>query len=300
MSLLHIHGGEPSSEFSRFVFEVLIDALFDLLVLVPFLFLTYLLMEFIEHNAKGKVEGFMKKAGDCGSVFGAVLGAIPQCGFSAAASSLFCGRVISMGTLVAVFLSTSDEMIPILLSGSVPPLRVLFIVIYKIAVAALVGLLLDFVLRLMKKGKQEINIDAFCEVDGCGCERGVFHSALYHTLKITAFVFAVTLVLNTLIFFIGEERIAALVGAVPLLSHFVAALVGFIPNCAASVMLATLYSDGIISAGAMTAGLFSGAGVGMLVLLKQNKNMRENATVLLTLFVTGVVFGALLDLILFI
>ena len=299
MPLLHSHS-EDSGILHAFLDEVLLHALRDLLILVPFLFLTYLLMEFIEHRAKGRVEGFMKKAGGCGSVAGALVGAVPQCGFSAAASSLFCGRVISMGTLVAVFLSTSDEMIPILLSGSVPPLRVLFIVLYKILVAALVGFLLDFLLRLMKKDEREINIDALCEVDGCGCERGVFYSACHHTLKISVFVFAVTLVLNALIFFIGEDRISAVVGALPLLSHFAAALVGFIPNCAASVMLATLYADGIISAGAMTAGLFSGAGVGMLVLLKQNKNIKENLVIFGVLFVSGVLFGALLDLILFI
>lgn len=290
----HNHGGESVV---KAIEEILLHGILDTVKLVPFLFITYLIMEFIEHKAEEKTERFIKKAGKFGPAVGGLIGAIPQCGFSAAASNFFAGRVISIGTLVAVFLSTSDEMLPILISESVPVTTLLVILGYKAMVGMIVGFIVDFVIKLLGKEKGEINIDAICEEDNCHCERGLFHSALHHTLTITLFILIVTLIINALVFFIGEKNIALGISSVPILSHLVAAIFGLIPNCAASVVLSTLCVEGLISAGVMTAGLFSGAGIGLLVLFRMNKNLKENLTVTAILVASGVVFGILLDLI---
>ena len=291
----HSQGGE--NLFIAALEEIFLHGILDTLKLVPFLFITYLIMEFIEHKAEEKTERFIKKAGKFGPAVGGIIGAIPQCGFSAAASNFFAGRVISIGTLVAVFLSTSDEMLPILISESVPVTTLLVILGYKAIVGMIVGFIVDLVIKLLGKEKGEINIDAICEEDNCHCERGLFHSALHHTLTITLFILIVTFIINALVFFIGEETLALAISSVPVLSHLVAAIFGLIPNCAASVVLSTLCVEGLISAGVMTAGLFSGAGIGLLVLFKMNKNLKENLTVTAILVATGVVFGILLDLI---
>ena len=294
MFLLHTHGGEG---IAAFLDEVLLHGVADTLKLVPFLFLTYLLMEFIEHKASDKAAAFMQRAGRLGPVIGGALGAVPQCGFSAAAANLYTGRVITLGTLIAVFLSTSDEMIPILIAGDFGVLEVVFIVLYKVAVGILVGFAVDLALRLFHKEREDINIDEICERDECHCERGIFYSAAHHALTISLFVLIVTLLINAAVFFIGEETLGAAVSSVPVVSHIAAAIVGLIPNCAASVLLATLCSDGIISVGVMLSGLFSGAGVGLLVLTRVNKRPLECAVIALILVLSGVLFGLLSEII---
>lgn len=295
MAFLHAHS--EGEGVVRVLEEVFLHGLLDTLKLVPFLFLTYLLMEFIEHRSAEKTRRLVQRAGTLGPVIGGALGAVPQCGFSAAAANLYAGRVITVGTLVAVFLSTSDEMLPILITGDIPVTTVLFILLYKALVGILVGFALDFALRLLNRGGEEINIDAICDEDNCHCERGIFLSALHHTLTISAFVLLVTFCINGLVLAVGEESLGNAVGALPVLSHIVAAVVGLIPNCAASVVLSTLCAEGIISSGVMMAGLFSNAGVGLLVLFRVNKKLRENLLVVALLIIVGVVFGLLGDLI---
>ena len=294
MALLHTHA---EGEKAHWVTEIFLHGLLDTLKLIPFLFLTYLLMEFIEHRAGEKAEGFMKRAGVFAPAIGGALGAIPQCGFSAAAANLYAGRVVSMGTIVAVFLSTSDEMIPILVSGSVPVGTVVLVVLYKALVGIMVGLALDLVMRLMKREPEKINIDAICDEDNCHCERGIWYSALHHTATISLFVLLVTLAINALVFFVGEENLGAIMYGRPFISHIIAAVFGLIPNCAVSVALTTLYTEGLITAGTMMSGLFSGAGVGLLVLCKVNKKPKENALIIGIVLAAGVLFGLLGDLI---
>lgn len=293
MFLLHAHAADSESGVIAFLKQVVHESAIELLKLLPFLFLTYLLMEFIEHKASDKAERFMKKAGAFGPAVGGVLGAVPQCGFSAAASNLFAGRVITVGTLVAVFLSTSDEMLPILIGSSIPFGDAMLLVLYKASVAVAVGFLVDIGLRLAKKGQREINIDELCEKDECHCERGILHSAIHHTITISIFVFAATIAINTVVFFVGEEELGTVMNGKPVLSHIVAAVVGLVPNCASSVLLASLYSEGIITVGTMLSGLFSGAGVGVLVLFRVNRHTKENLFVLMLLIVSGVAFGLL-------
>lgn len=291
MFLLHAEAGEAA----HWAEEIFLHGLLDTLKIIPFLFLTYLLMEFIEHRAGDKAENFMKKAGVFAPVVGGALGAVPQCGFSAAASNLYAGRIISMGTIVAVFLSTSDEMIPILLSGSVPVGTVALVVLYKALVGIAVGLFVDFIFRLMNRDKEKINIDAICDEDNCHCERGIWYSALHHTVTISLFVLLITFAVNALVFFVGEENLGGVMYDVPVISHVIAAIFGLIPNCAASVALTTLCTEGFISAGTMMAGLFSGAGVGLLVLFRVNKSVKENLLVVGIILLSGVIFGLLGD-----
>lgn len=292
MFLLHTHAqGQAHHWFD----EIILHGLVETVKIIPFLFLTYLLMEFIEHRAGDKAERFMRRAGVFAPIVGGTLGAVPQCGFSAAAANLYAGRVISIGTIIAVFLSTSDEMIPILVSGKIPVGTVALVVLYKALVGIAVGLSVDLVLRLMHKKAEPINIDAICEEDNCHCERGILYSALHHTATISIFVLIITLAINTLVFFLGEETIGAVMYDKPLISHVLAAIFGLIPNCAASVALTSLCTEGLITAGTMMAGLFSGAGVGLLVLFKVNKKIKENLIIIGIIVVVGVIFGLLGD-----
>lgn len=301
MTLLHAgegaHLGEMSGGeiFRALLHDVLLDGLLDTLKIAVFLFLTYLLMEFIEHRSSGKIEGFIARAGRYGPAVGGLLGAVPQCGFSAAASNFYTGRLISMGTLVAIFLSTSDEMLPIMLSGRVSVGAVFAVLGYKLFVGMAVGFATDAVLHFMHRDDAKINIDEICENDNCHCERGIFHSALHHTLTIGGFVLLVTLLINALVFFVGEDALASVMYDKPFVGHLIAAVFGLIPNCAVSVALTTFCIDGYITAGTMLSGLFSGAGVGLLVLLRVNKHRRENAAVIAILLAAGVAFGMLAD-----
>ena len=292
-----LHADQSSEGVILFLESVILEGLIDTLKIIPFLFFTYLLMEFIEHRAGEKTERIISRAGIFAPIIGGAVGAVPQCGFSAAAANLYAGRVISIGTIIAVFLSTSDEMIPILISGSVPVVTVCLVVLYKAAVAMIVGLAVDFVLRILNKKQDKINIDAICDEDNCHCERGILHSAVHHTLTISAFVLIITIVINALVFFIGEENLGAVMYNKPFVSHLIAAVFGLIPNCAASVALAGLCTEGLITAGTMMSGLFSGAGVGLLVLFRVNKQYKENLLIIGIIVACGIIFGMIGDLI---
>lgn len=265
----------------------------DSLKLLPFLFLTYLLMEFLEHKAGDGVQKIISRAGRAGPVAGGALGLVPQCGFSAAAAGLYAGRVVTPGTLLAVFLATSDEMLPVFLGEGVPVSRILTVLGLKFVIALLVGFITDFLLRCHIR---DMHVEELCEDEHCHCERGILRSALHHTLHIFIFVLIINILLTGAFEFIGEERIALLVNSVPILGTVLAALVGLIPNCAISVAIATLWTHGVISGGAMLAGLLTGAGAGLLVLFRTNKRLKENLLLVSVLFGAGILFGCLLDL----
>ncbi len=284
--------------FGLFIEEVIFHGITDTLYLIPFLFLTYLLMEVIEHKAGDKTLKFMKASGKLGPIAGGLLGAVPQCGFSSVASNLYCGKVITTGTLIAVFLSTSDEMLPILIGNENIMLKtVLFILLYKILVAVLVGFIVDIVFRLLKKGGEDINIDELCDNDNCHCERGIFYSALHHTLSISLFILLCTFLINAAVFFISEDVLVSVMYDKPVISHIIAAAFGLIPNCAASVALSEFYAEGFITLGTMLSGLFSGAGVGLLVLFRLSKDIKRNLIIIGILIISGAFFGLLADLI---
>ena len=238
--LLHSHTSvEGASLFMQILDGVVWDAVLDTLKVIPFLFLTYLLMEFIEHKASGKTVALLERSGKAGPAIGGALGALPQCAFSAVAANLYTGRVISLGTLIAVFLSTSDEMLPLMISSGAGWQAILTIIAYKLTVGIIAGFAIDLVLHLLRRDKEKIDIDEICDNDNCHCERGLLFSALHHTLTISAFILAVTLVINALVFFVGEEALGEVVSRIPVLSHLISALIGLIPGCATSVALTT-------------------------------------------------------------
>ena len=293
--LLHTNA-ESESFLTDLLKEVFLHGILDTLKIIPFLFLTYLLMEFIEHKGSEKIQGTMKRAGVFGPFVSGLFGAIPQCGFSTVSANLYTARIITLGSLIAVFLSTSDEMLPIMISSNIPLTTVLFVLLYKVTVGILVGFAIDLTLKLLKKDRKDINIDEICENDGCGCDGGILRSALHHTLSIGLFVLIITFIINLLIFFIGDESLAAILDK-PVISHVVASVVGLIPNCAVSVALTDFALHGIISAGTMLSGLFAGAGVGLIVLFRVNKNKKENLIIIGMLIIFGTVFGLIGDLI---
>lgn len=279
--------------------DVIIDTLIDTVRLLPFLFLTYLLMEYLEHRAAEKMQAVIEKGGRLGPLFGGILGIVPQCGFSAAAANLYAGRVITLGTLIAIYLSTSDEMLPILISEAdrVGVGTILII----LALKAIIGILAGFMVDLLIRRKQDTHehIHDLCEHENCHCGEGgsIWKSAVTHTLQIGLFILIVTFILNTVLFYFGEEALGKLFLNRPVVGELLAALVGLVPNCAASVVLTRLYLDGAMSFAACMSGLLTGAGVGSLILFRVNQNKRENIRILLLLYGIGVAAGLLLEII---
>ena len=295
MTLLHAHA--DGHGILSFLENVFWHGFLDTIYIIPFLFLTYIVMELIEHKASGKTKGFLEKSKFAGPLVGGALGILPQCGFSAAAANFYTSRVITLGTLVAIFLSTSDEMLPILISGKMPFNKIVSILLYKALVAIAIGFIIDLSLKLMHRGKEKINIDAICDEDGCNCENGIVRSALHHTLTIGAFILIITILINTVVYFVGEDSITKILYGKPIISHIIAAFIGLIPNCAVSVALTNFALSGFITYGTMLSGLFTGAGVGLLVLFKINKNVKENIIISAIIFLAGAIFGYIADVI---
>lgn len=278
--------------------EIIEDTLIDSIKLIPFLFITYLIMEYIEHKTKDKTKEAIKKSGKFGPLIGGVLGIVPQCGFSVSATNLYAARVITLGTLIAVYLSTSDEMLPIFISEAVPVTTILKILGVKLLIGVVAGFIIDFVIRLVNKGKQEEEkIIDLCEKDHCHCENGIVKSALKHTINIFIFILLFTFILNIIIYLIGEETIAGFLRNQPVFGPVIAGIIGLIPNCASSVLLTQMYLENVISAATMISGLLVGAGVGLAVLFKTNKGIKQNLKITALLYMIGVVSGILIELI---
>jgi hypothetical protein len=270
--------------------DIIIESLIDSVKLLPFLFLTYLAMEYLEHKAGEKMQEAIRKSGKSGPLIGSILGVFPQCGFSAAASNLYAGRIITLGTLIAVYLSTSDEMLPIMISENAGLMIILKILAAKVIVGMLAGFAVDFLFRKKEKNMQ---IEHICEQHHCHCEEGILKSALRHTLEIFWYVLIISFVLNLVISLIGEDVLGNFILNRPLFGEMLAGLVGLIPNCAASVVLTELYLDGVLNAGAMIAGLLVSSGVGVLVLFKVNDDSKENLFIVGLLYVIGVAVGVI-------
>jgi hypothetical protein len=372
---------------------VIKESLLDTVKLIPFLFVTYLIMEWLEKKTAGKQEAILRKYEKLGPLAGGVLGVVPQCGFSLMASNLYSGGVIGVGVLIAVFMSTSDEMLPIMISNSVGMETIIKILLTKLLVAVVTGYVVMLVAPHHDNGynhenghhhdngshhdkwnnssnvhaydvnhnldnvhahdvnhnldnvhahdvshnpdnvhahyvnhnpdnvhahdvshnpdnvhahyvnhnsdnvRREKNIHEVCQQEHCDCEDGIWKSALNHTAKITIFIFVFTLVIGFAVKIIGEDVIATLFNDIPVLGEAIAAIVGLIPNCAASVIITELYLQGVLSAGAMMSGLLVSAGIGILVLFRINKHrLAENLKVVGTLYVSGVIWGVIVNL----
>lgn len=344
-------------------------ALEDTLALVPFLFVTYIALEALEHAAGARANAVVRRAGAAGPIAGALLGVVPQCGFSAMAATLYAGRVVTLGTLVAVFLSTSDEMLPMLVAERVDAGLLFRVLGLKVLVALITGVLADLAIRALRKnarvhaflrrtvfsvrrdgmeadvvdqmaegGETAEHICRLCEQDHCGCnhdhvhahgdehghERGYEHghedadghvagcdhdhgcghaggrfgivgsilmSAVSHTVQVSLFIFLVTFALVLVLETVGEDALAAFLSGNQLLAVFASALVGLVPNCSASVVITQLYLEGVLGFAPLMAGLLTSAGVGYLVLFRTNRHPRENAVIVVGLFLVACVWG---------
>ena len=277
--------------------DCIMDGLLDTVKLLPYLLITFLLLEFIEHKLSKKSQKVLLKNKKYGSFAGGLLGALPQCGFSSMAANLFSARVITMGTLIAVFLSTSDEMLPIMLSEKCSPMLLFKIVGFKVLVGILIGFIVDLIYQKNTNNKNE-EIKEICEHDRCGCEHdGIILSSIKHTLKIGFFILIVNLLINLIIFKVGENNLSNLLHHKNILSYFIACLIGLIPNCAGSVIITEVYLAKFITVGTMIGGLLTGSGLGILLLFKTNKNLKENLSILSIIYFTGVLLGFIIDLV---
>ena len=276
------------------IIEILEETVLDSIKLLPFLFVTYLIMEYIEHKTSDKVKETIKKSGKYGPILGGIVGIFPQCGFSVSATNLYAARVITLGTLISVYLTTSDEMLPILLTEAVPITTILEILGIKLAIGIVAGLVIDFVMRKLKKQEQQENIEELCEHEHCHCEEGIIKSAIKHSINILIFILIITLIINIIITLVGEETIANIISHNIILGPVIAGIIGLIPNCASSVILTELFIEQVISMPILISGLCVNAGVGLLVLFKTNKNIKENIKIISLLYFIGIILEIIL------
>ena len=277
--------------------DVIKDALIDTLKLMPYLFITFIILELLEHKLSKKNEKILIKNKKFGPFLGGILGALPQCGFSTMAASLFSGRVITIGTVIAIFLATSDEMLPIMLSEKVDIMIILKIIGFKVLIGIIIGVLVDIIYKSNRDSNKE-HIHEICEDENCHCEEdGVFISSIKHTLKITLFVLIANLFINIIIYLIGEDKLSNLLLNKNIITYFIASLIGLIPNCASSVIITELYLSNFITIGTLLSGLLTGSGLGILLLFRTNKNLKENITILSIIYLVGVIIGILVDIV---
>lgn len=275
--------------------DIVLDTLIDGVKLIPFLFIAFLIIELIEHKFNRKTKNVIKKSGKYGPVVGSLFGLIPQCGFSVVATNFYITRVISIGTLFSIYLSTSDEMLPIMLGEGVP-FRIIFgILLIKFSCGCLFGLLID---RFIRKKEFELKYDySLCDEEHCDCSHGIVKSSMKHTFNTLLFVVLISFVVNILFEYLGVDLISKIFMKDNLFGPFVGALIGLIPSCGASIALTELFLKGAINLGTCIAGLLTGSGVAIIVLVKSNKNIKENLFIVSMLYLIGVLVGIFIEFI---
>lgn len=275
--------------------DIIFDTLWDGIKLIPFLFVAFLIIELIEHKFNKKTKNVIKKSGKYGPIIGSLFGLIPQCGFSVVATNFYITRVISIGTLFAVYLSTSDEMLPIMLSEGSSFKTILCILLIKFICGIVFGLIIDKIIR-----KKNIRLEYdyhLCDEDHCDCSHSVMKSSIKHTINTLFFVLIISFIFNVLFEYLGTEVISKIFMKDNLFGPFVASLIGLIPNCGASIALTELFLKGAINMGTCIAGLLTGSGVAIIVLFKSNKNLKENIFIVTVLYLIGVLVGIFIELI---
>ena len=272
--------------------EVIQDTLLDTIKLLPFLFVAFLIIEFIEHKLSNKQENIISKSGKLGPIVGALLGAVPQCGFSVLATNLYVTRIISLGSLISIYLSTSDELIPLMISHNAPLMKILSIVSIKVVIGIISGFLIDLFIR--KTTKSDF---VLCEDEDCDCDHSIIKSSLIHTLKIAFFILIITFLINILFHYADLSFLESALKNNKILTPFIASLIGLIPNCASSVMISELYLNNLISLGTTLSGLLTGSGVAIMVLVRKNKNIFENLFIIGLIYIIGVIWGLLFNFI---
>ena len=276
--------------------DIILDTLIDSLKLLPFLFIAFLIIELIEHKLNKQTKKLVSKSGKVGPLIGSLLGLFPQCGFSVMATNLYVTRIITLGTLISIYLATSDEMLPIMLSQKIAFIEIMKLLGIKFICGIIWGFIIDLLLNKKSK-KENINYE-ICNEDHCNChEEGVIKSTLIHTFKTLLFIMLVSFLLNMLLHFIGEDSLSKLFLKNSIFGPFISSLIGLIPNCGSSIVITELYLNGAISLGSAMAGLLTGSGVALLVLFKENKDIKENITILSLLYGLGVISGIIIELI---
>lgn len=276
--------------------DIILDTLIDSLKLLPFLFIAFLIIELIEHKLNKQTKELVSKSGKVGPLIGSLLGLFPQCGFSVMATNLYVTRIITLGTLISIYLATSDEVLPIMLSQKIAFIEIVKLLGIKFICGIIWGFIIDLLLNKKSK-KENINYE-ICDEDHCNChEEGVIKSTLIHTLKTLLFIMLVSFLLNILLHFIGEDNLSKLFLKNSIFGPFISSLLGLIPNCGSSIVITELYLNGAISLGSAMAGLLTGSGVALLVLFKENKDIKENVTILSLLYGLGVISGIIIELI---
>lgn len=276
--------------------DIILDTILDVLKLLPFLFLTFLLIEVLEHKLENKNQNIITKSKKLGPVIGSLLGVIPQCGFSVMGTNLYITRIISLGTLFSIYLSTSDEMLPILISQKADINIILKILITKVIFGMIYGLIIDLILSKRKQTSTKVNYE-ICKKENCHCEKGILYSSLKHTLNISLFLLITTFIINIIFTYVGQEYLEKIFLKNTMLGSFITSLIGLIPNCGASVILTELYLNNAITLSSLISGLLTGSGTALIVLLKENKNIKENIFIITTLYLLGVFSGLILELI---
>lgn len=266
-------------------------SLIDTVKLIPFLFISFIIMELIEHKMNNKKK--LIKINKFGPLAGSVLGLIPQCGFSVVASTMYSAKVITLGTLFSIYLSTSDEMLPILIANKADTNIIIKILFTKFILGLFFGILVD-IIHHTKLTNNINNINDICDNDDCHCKDGIIKSSIIHTLKIILFIFTINIVLNLII---DADSLTTFVNNNKILSPILSSIIGLIPNCASSIVITELYLEKIIPFGSCISGLLSGSGLGLLILFKQNKNMKENIIILITLVLFSSICGIILNFI---
>lgn len=279
-----------------FLLDILIDGIKDTFQLFPYLLVSFIILEFLEKKLHDKNKEILQKRTKIGPLVGGILGGFPQCGFSTMAASLFSNHVITIGSVVAIFLATSDEMLFIMLSKKVDFFFILKIIGFKVLVGILVGFLVDLFYK-SETGTELIHEE--CEKNHCNCSKdGIFLSGFKHALKIAGFLLIMNVVINVIISFIGEDSIQIFfLHQANIFSYFISSFIGLIPNCFSSIFITELYLSHFISIGVLLSGLLTGSGVGILVLFRSNKNLKENLLILSIIYFVGVFLGIIVDFI---
>lgn len=274
--------------------EIIIETLIDGIKLVPFLFLAFLFIELLEHKFSKHTGEIVKKSGKFGPVIGSILGAVPQCGFSVMATNLYVTRIITLGTLISIYLSTSDEMLPIMISHRESIVIILEIILIKVVIGIIFGFLIDFIFR---SKVDEIEDYEICEHDHCHCERGIIKSSIKHTVSIFVFILVIEFVLNIVMEYGGRDILVSVFRDNNMLGVIFSSLIGMIPNCGASVIITELYLEGVIKLSSTIAGLLTGSGVAVLVLFKSNNDIKDSLKIFSMVYVIGVISGLIIELI---
>lgn len=273
--------------------DIIIDTLIDTLKLVPFLFIAFLLIELFEHKFSKRSIEVVESSGKYGPILGSILGIIPQCGFSVMATNLYVTRLITLGTLISIYLSTSDEMLPILISEKAEFSLIIKILLIKLFIGMLAGFIID---KIFKFKKEKKNYD-ICEEEHCHCKESIIISSLKHTLNIVVFILLINFLLNICFNYLGQDYLSKILLKDSFFGPFISSLIGLIPNCGASVMLTELYINNAINFGSLISGLLTGSGIAIMILFKTNKHFLENLKIVGILYLIGVLSGIIIELI---